>query len=117
MVDLAKMRRKRDASVKEGKEQMAKKTKAKTKKRKGKKAGTRKTKPDDVEWDDIIGYEGNGETIGLPHEGVEYVSEKAALTWIEGSKYWVPMSQIADADGEALIVSEWWWDRADPVED
>lgn len=105
VIDLAKMRRKRDASRKE--DQEAPRTK-------------RKPKPDDthgIEWDNLIGYEGTDDTIGLPHEGVEYVSEKAALMWIEGDKYWVPFSQIADADSEALIITEWWWDKAEPVED
>jgi len=69
-----------------------------------------------VNWDSFCKYDGTGSTIGLEHDGLEHSTDKSALLWIEGDKYWVPFSQIRDADDEAVIVTEWWWGKAEPVE-
>jgi hypothetical protein len=64
---------------------------------------------------DLIGYEGrpSPETIGIAHQGIEHVTDKAALVIVHGSKIWVPKSQIVDADEENLVVTSWWADKND----
>ena len=80
-----------------------------------KKAKHKRPQPD-VDWDSMCGYDGRGDTTGLQHDGAHHVSDKSVLLRIEGSKYFVPFSQIYDADDEAVIVTEWWWGVAEAVD-
>jgi hypothetical protein len=59
---------------------------------------------------DLIGYEGrpSPDTCGISYDAIEHVTDKAVLISMDGSKKWVPKSQIVDADEENLVVTEWW---------
>jgi len=65
-----------------------------------------------VDWDDICGYDGSGETVGVLHDGVlVHETDLAVLVKVEGDELWVPKSLIYEADEEALIVAKWWCDQ------
>ena len=41
----------------------------------------------DLHWRDICGYDGDGETVGVPHDGtLEHISNAAALVLQDGEK-------------------------------
>lgn len=72
----------------------------------------KRAKEHSVDWNGICGYTGDGETVGVSHDGtLEAVTDKAALVFQDGEKLWLPFSQIQDADSEAIMVTLWWCDK------
>ena len=76
---------------------------------------TREERRSNIDPSDIVGYNGrpSPDTIGIEHQGIEHVTDKAALIIKDGSKIWIPKSQIVDADDEHLVVTQWWADSND----
>jgi len=57
---------------------------------------------------EIIGYDGEyPECESFDHDGIEYVSDKAALLMVDGENQWVPKSQIVDATESIVKITSW----------
>lgn len=75
----------------------------------------RRGRKKEAKWDvdEIVGYEGgpNTEVVGIEYDSIEHVSPKAALVCIDGDNYWIPKSQIVEADEEAIMVTQWFAEK------
>jgi len=89
MVDMDKMNKKR----------------ARARERAAKKAAE---KSQSVDWNSFAEYEGNGDLVGLAHEGrLVHETDAAILIIHDGEELWMPKSQIAEGDDEALMITAW----------
>lgn len=48
-----------------------------------------------------------GQTEGVPHDGVIRWTDRAALINFDGEEKWIPRSQIVDIDHEGVILTQW----------
>lgn len=65
-----------------------------------------------VDWTEFCEYNGDGDLVGLQHEGrLVHETDRAILVVCKGEEIWVPKSQIGDADDEALMITKWWAEK------